>query len=275
MSMKHKCEVIKANLLEAKRQGLVSDAVYKGQVEELGRLVRDELLDFSQVIEFFRDVFDQPYLSREFMMYLSVIKNYYSFEAFAVEDIFDQNNLISYLKNRYSTEALERFIDICGGEAEYEADFNSVCESVYSGRSVYAVVPLSNTTDGLHVSLYKLLLKYDLKIVAATSIIMADGVTESKFVLATKSDTVLNNATNALISFTSEVDSFLPKLLEITTSVGIKVKLINTLPLEYTDDRYEIIIDFDLSSFDVDVFRAFIKFALPDCNIIGMYYTVK
>ncbi len=273
--MKSKYEIIKSNLTDAKQSKLVSEAVICGQVEELSHLVLRDGLSFSQAVDEFRYVFDASFLSKEFLLYASYISPYYLSDFLRIDDLFDDSSITSYLKNRYSTEALDRFINICGGESELEADFNSVCESVYSGRSNYAVIPFSNTSDGLHVSLYKLILKYDLKIVASTNVIMADGITESKFVLLAKNDIVSSKATNALISFTAEIDSFLPKLLQVISNSDIKVKMINTLPLEYTDDRYEIIIDFYLNGFEINAFNLFVKSALPDCNIIGMYYTIK
>ncbi|MBQ8474472.1 MAG: hypothetical protein IJ499_02275, partial [Clostridia bacterium] len=156
-------------------------------------------------------------------------------------------------------------------QSEAEHDFTSVCEAAYSGRSKFAILPLYNTSNGLMVSLYRSLQKYDLKICLGTSVIMDDDVSESYFFLLSHEKHFFRYADHILLDVTRTADGSIHKLLYILSEFGVKVKSFNSLPLEYTDERCENIIFLDCSKTDMNALMCYISSALSDANIIGIF----
>ena len=273
--MDNKISIIKRNIDIADRSSYLARSIVHGQAEELARLCSGKRLSEAQVGKIFCSAFSAPFLSEGFLKFCLYLAKFDSVENIQYSDLRKDNATVSYLKNNYSGEAYKRFSSFIAAEPEPVSDFNSVCESVYSGSSSYAIVPLFNTNDGLMVSLYRMIQRYELKAVLSSDVMMGDGTTETKFMLFSKRLHPRSDFNRMLVSFTNDIDSSLPGLLHACAPFGIKFKFINTLPLEYTDDRREVILDIELGDFNKNAFSLFLKTALPDINIIGMYKTVK
>lgn len=273
--MDSKIPIIKRNLNIAASSENMARLIRLGQAEELAKLISGRSITPSQAAKYFRSAFKTPLLSDEYLAFCKCITEYGTVDEAGTLDLFNKNATVSYLKNNYSQTAFEKFRTVLSAEAVYETDFNSVCESVYLGNSDYAIVPLFNTNDGLMVSLYRMILRYELKAVLSADVMMNDGMTETKFMLFGKRENAKISFSRILLSFTDDTNITLPGLLAVCANVGVKLRFINTLPLEYTDDRREMVLDMELGDFDKKSFLLFIKTALPDINIIGMYKAVK
>lgn len=273
--MDSKLPIIRRNLNIAASSGQVARHIKLGQTEELARLYAGKSLTSSQIVKTYTAVFSEPLLSEEYFAFCKYLTMYGVAADPEFDEMFFESASVSYLKNNYSECAFNNFSQHIKSTAVFETDFNSVCESVYSGNSTYAIVPLFNTNDGLMVSLYRMILRYELKAVMSTDIMMADGTTETKFMLLCKKPYADRSFTNVIFSFTDDTNSTLPGLLTVSAKEGIDLRFINTLPLEYTDDRREIVLDMHLGDCDKKSFLLFLKTALPDINIIGMYKAVK
>ncbi len=273
--MDSKLPIIRRNLNIAASSADLASVIRHGQAEELARLYKGKTLTLSHISKVFKSTFSSPLLSGEYLAFCKELTAYSVAEGIGFNDIYREGSTVSYLKNNYSAEAFEKFYPYTASEAVFETDFNSVCESVYSGNTNYAIVPLFNTNDGLMVSLYRMIIRYELKVVLSADIMMSDGATETKFMLLSKIGLVHKDFSRILVTFTHDTNNTLPGLLTVCANEGIKFRFINTLPLEYTDDRREIVLDMDVSGCDRDALVLFLKTALPDINIIGMYTIVN
>jgi hypothetical protein len=275
--MEHKISVIKDNLKTAEKAGILSHTIIQGQIEELAQLFKGEKLTKEIVSNIFQMVFPTPLLSESYLSFCSLICDKKDTESSHKKTERTKAEAVSYLDNNYSKKTIELLNEHFVFLEESESDFNSVCESVYSGRSHYGIIPLLNSRDGLIISLYKLLQKYDLKIVASAKVLMDDGNTETEFVLICRnlSSIILSEDLRLILSITHNYDNTVAELLKATASQNIKLKSINTLPLEYTDDRCESVIMFDISACNLDGLCCFLQAAFPEANIVGIYSIVK
>ncbi len=275
--MENKFSVIKDNLKLADKAELLSDTITRGQLEELAHLFKGETLSFNVASDIFKRVFNSRFLSSEFLTFCKLLCKNNSIAAPASQSDTGSIATASFLDNDYSKKAIERFKTHLSISCEAEFDFNSVCEAVYSGRSNFAMIPLLNTRDGLIISLYRLLQKYDLRIIASTKILMNDGNTETEFVLVSRklSYFPLTDDTRLMLSITHPYDNTITELLSATASQNITMRSVNTLPLEYTDERCESVIILDVSACPPDAIRCFLHSALPEASIVGIYSIVK
>ena len=274
--MKDKIHIIKSNLKIAEASESVCRNILKSQTEEFSYLIKEASIGDDEASYIFQKVFNKPYLSGEFISCCKLIcENDRVLSDFQNSELAE--NSAAYVDNTYSYTAFQKFNSELSLNADMEKDFNSVCEAVYSDRSRFAVLPLFNSRDGLMISLYKLLQRYDLKIVSSTNVLMNDGEMETEFFLL--SHTLPNyensNYTRLMLSVTHRYGNIISELLTAMSSCGINSLSINTLPLEYTDERCESLITFDISSCSIKAIRMFLRYALPDANIIGIYSIVK
>ena len=89
---------------------------------------------------------------------------------------------IEYFKGPAADRAFDAFAKrIHDPSILYGADFSSVCEGVYYGRSEYCILPLATSADGRLAGFYELAEKYELTGVDECSVSFAD--TDTRFVL--------------------------------------------------------------------------------------------
>lgn len=267
---------LKSNVQLAVTAGKASEDILKGQIEELVFCLKDDLLTYRDALRYFSYVFNYPALSTEFYSFCEALSMSGLLKSAENTDL-NLNRKISLLENSYSKAALKSFEYYfrSSSEVETETDFNSVCESAYSGRSTFALLPLYNTSDGLMISFYRLLLRYDLKVIAGNSVLMNDGISETKFFLVSHEKFDLTNVDHIMLDVTLPYDGSIHKFLYIVSEFGVVVKSVNTLPLEYTDERSEHVVLLDVSNADINALRCFIHSALDDAAIIGAFPLVK
>lgn len=272
--MDKKSSIIKDNIKFVTKTDHIQNKLLKGIIEETALLYKDKIRKYSEAEHIFKEVFDMPLLSNEYILFCNILSK---------NGCFDSSNInyklgvktVSLMDNLYSKNAFQLFCKHYSLRADYENTFISMCEAVYSERSFYAILPLFNTVDGLITSVYKLIQRYELKIVASTKVIVGNGDTETEFVLVTHNKSSFDFGERLIISVTHNYGEDIIDLMTALSSVGICPHTINTLPLSYTDDRCESLITFDISSCDSDTLYCFFKTALPHANIVGIYSIVK
>lgn len=265
---------IKNNVKFVSESEHVLRSILNGQIEETAILHKQQNLEYRDAARIFMEIFDRPLLSREYILFCEFLDKKGCFGKFKKWNSFNVRT-VSLIDNLYSKDAFQSFNKKFTLVPDYENSFASLCEAVYSNRSFYAILPLFNTLDGLITSVYRLIQKYELKIVASTKVSIGTGETETEFVLVThhKSEFVSND--RFLVSITHNYGESIIDLMASLKPVNVFPCSINTLPLSYTDDRCESIITFDTSACGYDALCCFFETALPQSNIVGIYSIVK
>lgn len=102
------------------------------------------------------------------------------------------SEVVSYLHNSYADSAYLRFSQFMSDPSvAYAESFDKVCESVYYRRTGFAVLPISNTSEGTLGRFRQLIQKYGLKTVMTCDIPMSDGDNSTRFALLRKDIEVL------------------------------------------------------------------------------------
>lgn len=274
--MEKKFSVIKDNIRIAHNAVSYSEAVYNGQMEEIISVLKGKSLTYKEAVKLYESVFSLQLISSSFLRFCIALDsaNILRGEKAVAEPL--GGNAV-YLSNVYSLAAIEKLDkEICKFKWEAETDFTSACEAVYSGRCKYALIPLYNTKDGLIVSLYRLIQKYDLRIVSSVRVVMNDGITETEFFLLTAQDRQIFFGNNHLmLSINHEYDSTLSDILSSMVNCGAVLKYINSLPVEYTDERSESVAVFDITDISLTALKCFLSPLISNYTVVGIYSQVK
>lgn len=81
------------------------------------------------------------------------------------EDNIDDEGMVSYLKNKFTVSAFDRFArHLTDAKSTYSDSFEDSCEDVYNGICDYCILPIANSRDGTLSVFRNLISKYDLHI---------------------------------------------------------------------------------------------------------------
>ena len=178
---------------------------------------------------------------------------------------------IAYLRNSFSDKAYNAFSQSFRFvTAVYFSGFEEPCEEVYYERCSHAMIPVYNSHDGILMSLYKLLLKYDLKIVSACNIGMGDE-SAMRYALTAKSLPSGMDKRYVDLSVVLSDSKNIGALLHSLEILGAVTVLINSFPLDYTDERRGLIMQLDMKSASTDALRLFLEGSRISHDIIGTY----
>lgn len=178
---------------------------------------------------------------------------------------------VAYLRNTFSDKAYAVFTrNYKLVKAVYFSGMEEACEEVYYERCSHAVIPIYNSVDGILMSLYKLLLKYDLKVISACNISMNDE-SKMKYVLAVKNLPQRLNGRYIDFSVVLTDNRSYTALLNSLEILGAEIVMINSFPLDYTDERYGLILQLDMKTSSTEAIRLFLEGSKIRYNIIGNY----
>ena len=187
------------------------------------------------------------------------------------ETTSDISPRIAYLRNSFSDKAYNAFSkSFRFVTAVYFSGFEEPCEEVYYERCSHAMIPVYNSHDGILMSLYKLLLKYDLKIVSACNIGMGDE-SAMRYALTAKSLPAGMDKRYVDLSVVLSDSKNIGALLHSLEILGAVTVLINSFPLDYTDERRGLIMQLDMKSASTDALRLFLEGSRVSHDIIGNY----
>lgn len=235
--------------------------------------------DCEEILEVFSGLFkgDKECETVEFAHFCreaaKSIKPYF-YDEDRIDDVSHINALpprVAYLRNGFSDKAYSKFSESFGVlTAVYFSGFSEPCEEVYYERCTHALLPIYNSRDGMVMSLYKLLLKYDLKIVSACDIEMNDE-SVMRYVLAAKNLPHDTEKSFADVSIVVDENCSLGAILYSLEILGAEIIMMNSYPLEYTNDGHGLILQLDMTSSDIEVLRVFLEGSRIRHDIIGCY----
>lgn len=185
-------------------------------------------------------------------------------------------NTIAYLQNTFTDRAFHAFSEtIPRARAQYHDSYPSICEAVAGGSCEACILPIEHAHDGKLNSFYRLIDRYDLKIACTCSLSQADSV-ESRFALLKKN--ISTAAPRQRIGFSFELSitlgsgASIAALLNAAELCFLRLRRIDTLPLEYSDDEFAFHV---VLSADNDTaflpFLLFLTLKMPQYNPIGIF----
>lgn len=178
---------------------------------------------------------------------------------------------IAYLQNTFSDKAYSRFSqNFSFIAAIYFTEFREVCEEVYYGRCSHALLPIYNSRDGMLMSFYRLILKYDLRIISVCDIKMADE-SVMRYALLSKNLPQKLNSMYLDISVVLTDNNSCGRLVSSLEILGAEVVMLNSYPLEYSDDRNGLILQLDIASSEINAVVLYLEGSKFRYNILGSY----
>lgn len=193
-------------------------------------------------------------------------------ESEAVHDV----PKIAYLQNTFSDRAYRLFSSRFGkASAVYFPGFREVCEEVYNGGCSYAILPISNSNDGQLNSFRKLISKYDLKIVLAADVEMNDD-SVMRFALLQKGLDLSTVSKMRYLELSVVLDnSEYGEFLSACDTLGALVLMMNSVPLEYSDDRFGLSLQFDITAAVSDALFFFLEGSHIRYDTVGIYDIIR
>lgn len=179
---------------------------------------------------------------------------------------------IAYLQNTFSDRAYRQFSSHFERvSAAYFPGFREVCEEVYNGGCSYAILPISNSNDGQLISFRRLISKYDLNIVSVADIQMNDDDV-MRFALLKKGLDYHFAQAMRYLDLSVVLDNFEYGLfISACESLGAVALTMNSLPLEYSDDRFGLLLQFDIANANLDALFAFLEGSRIRYYTVGIY----
>lgn len=192
---------------------------------------------------------------------------------------FPKSPKIAYLKNLFADSAFMAFSKAFESPSViYHEDFQSVCDDVYSGRADMCILPLYNSRDAKLVSFYRLIEKYELKIILSCDISSPGEDMTTRYALLAHCGTFTNpiridgdSCTLMELSFVPDRDVPLHSLLQAAVDSGFEVYKVDSLPLTYSDNDFSYNIVLNCEKADIKRFLMFLKLAAPHHEIIGLF----
>jgi len=182
---------------------------------------------------------------------------------------------IAYMQNSYSDAAYRKFATrFKKSSASYFPGFREVCEDVYYGRSTHAIIPIYTSKDGQLLSFSKLILKYDLKIFSECNIEMNDD-SVMRFALLQKGLLLNDESTHLDFSVILPDNIREGDFVSSLESLGGKLIMINSNPLEYSDEKYNLSLRVEISNLNPDALFLFLEGSQISYEIIGFYSIIN
>lgn len=98
----------------------------------------------------------------------------------------EAQGIIAYLQNAFTDRAYRTFSGtLTRARSQYHDSYSSACEAVSNGSCEACILPIEHAHDGKLLGFYRLIDRYELKIVCTCDIAQQDG-TESRFALLKK-----------------------------------------------------------------------------------------
>ena len=180
---------------------------------------------------------------------------------------------IAYMQNSFSDKAYRVFAS--GFDkipAVYFPGFKEAAEEVYYGRSSHAILPVFNSHDGMLMSFYRILLRYDLRINASCDI----GINDDdimRYALVSKhlsGGSGMRYVDISVVLGDGDVGTY-GSLLSSCEALGASVLTLNSHPLEYSDDGCGLIVQLKLDSGITGALRLLLDGSHVRYTMIGEY----
>lgn len=149
---------------------------------------------------------------------------------------------IAYLQNAFTDRAYHAFSTRTRrARSQYHDSYGAACEAVAEGSCEACILPIEHAQDGKLLGFYRLIDRYELRIVCACDIAGQNGV-ESRFALLQKSFALpLPERSDGYffeLSLTRSTDHTLGGLLAAASCCGLDVRRVDSIPLAYTENSF-------------------------------------
>ncbi len=184
--------------------------------------------------------------------------------------------VIAYLRNSFTDRAYRVFSStLSRARSEYHDSYGAACEAVSAGNCEACILPIEHTQDGKLLGFYRLIDRYELKIVCTCDLDQQDG-SESRFALLKKNFTRPRPSETGErffeLSVTRSTDDALAPLLDAARLSGLSLRRIDSIPLAYSDDRFACHAVYgNADEAQLKPFLIYLTLAVPQYNPIGLY----
>ena len=177
---------------------------------------------------------------------------------------------ISYwYSNRFAKEAYHSFeslFDYC--EESLMDSIGDVCESI-GELTPFGIVPITNSSDGRLLTFYRMIDKYDLKILSVCKIESPDTDSFTKFALVGKNVLDFDFPCVKKLEFTSIGQIF--DLVSAIDLLGGKLGEITSIPSPYSETEFNNYLTVELGEAQMKVFSLYNYLFIDDVDVIGFY----
>jgi len=280
-------------------------AIYDGQLGEMAGEAVYRMYDSGILtVESIRDMafprFDSAISSAKYAVHFSRWLEKYNFSGYVTDEILGMFDGFEYLPeakkiacfiNPYSDEAYEKFSQkVTNPVAVIANSFVGVCEEVSYGRAGYCILPIANSDNGMLTGFYKMMDKYDLKIMYTCDVTREESGEESRTQMALLrrgiSKKLCDTGEGEFIEISagfggSSIGYGTAQLGEMMTAMeatGAEIKRVSSVPISYTDDKflYNILLNIGRKKSEcahniLEALLLFLEFTVPDYSVIGLY----
>ena len=194
--------------------------------------------------------------------------------AVAEEETSDTH--VAYQRNAFSDGAFDAFCARLGAlSAQYQPSFNAVCEEIYYGRCGCGILPLQNSEDGLLPSVFRLIAKYDLKILFTCEVAVPERDATIRFALLRR--TIYPRAPER---GSMQVRVVLPEKIPVgaflaaAEGCGVTVERLTTMPLTYTEELASLCICFSVTKQTTAPLLLFLSSVLDSYDADGIFEAI-
>ncbi len=188
---------------------------------------------------------------------------------------------IVYPRNSYTDNAYLNFtLPVRNARAAYAHSYLAACEEVFNGHCEYCILPVENAVEGELIGFAKLIIQFDLKIVASCDIAGADASRKTRFALLRRNLLPLltaNDQKNRFFCFSlpTEENSAMADILMAANSFGLTLATVSTLPLgqDAIDDCF--LLTFAIGGGELYPFLLYLATVAPQYTPIGIYSHLK
>ncbi len=180
---------------------------------------------------------------------------------------------VAYRRSAYTDLACSRFSAHLGPlAAQDQPSFAAACEEVYYGRCAYGMLPLRHSGEGLLGSFFRLIARYDLKIVCACDVAAPDGDGSVRYALLRRSLVpAVPEAGFLQVRPILTADTPCGAFLAAAEETGAKIDVLTSLPLPYTEDFSSLCISFSTDKESAAPLLLFLSGALSTYTVDGIF----
>ena len=189
------------------------------------------------------------------------------YESKSIEDI-------AYVKNQYSSEALEKFKNHVSIKKERIFNsFNEMCDDIESGVYDDCIIPLENTSNGKLINFYSIIDRLDMKIAITCDVEAKSGDQITRYALVRRNVSVPNNPDCNYLEFSFTVSEHfgIKNMLDISYLIGLELYRIDSIPQQYNESSFVYYPVLQGSTENILLFLFFLELNLIPYNLIGLY----
>ena len=184
--------------------------------------------------------------------------------------------VIAYLQNPFTDHAYRIFSTIMQrARSQYHDNYGAACEAVSSGSCAACILPIEHAQDGKLLGFYRLIDRYELKIVCTCDIAQQNGVA-SRFALLAKNCVfpLPGDAHHYLfeLRITRSAGHSIGAVLAAIQLCGLSLRRVDSIPLAYAEGSfaYHAVCSTDALE-KLTPLLLYLALDLPQYNPIGIY----